>query len=114
MRTALVIAIALVAGCTTRYVEFSGACITQQWMLTSFVLRTREICELPAPEEDEESLGDKDAISPYPDFFDRRNKADTAAPDLLESQRFDKTLDEAEEEEEEEEAVKEAEAAEQE
>ena len=81
---ALLVMTGLLAGCVTRYNEFTGSCITQEWALGNLVLRTRQICELPPPGMGDEQLIDKEPVSPYPDFLDRDNKADSRHPDLLE------------------------------
>ena len=84
-------ALLLVVSCTTRYITYEGKCITQQWLLSSFILRQREICELPIPDvsSGDTPLIDKKPVSPFPDFFDYGNPADTFDPNLLESQIYD-------------------------
>ena len=79
----LAVVLIILSACATKYHEVTGTCIVQEWQLLSLVLRTRQICELPTPEAGEE-LSEKEPISPYPDFIDSRNKADTMEPELLE------------------------------
>ena len=85
MRWALGLLIVL-AGCTTRYVEFKGACVLQQWQFATVTMRARMLCDLPPPTALEGPLRERDAMetNPFPDLFDLKNDADSPATDLLE------------------------------
>ena len=76
----------LLAACTTTFIEFKGECVLQSWNLANFTMRRRMICDFPPPTMLEQPLRDREPmdINPFPDLLDRRNKADTLHPNLLE------------------------------
>ena len=76
----------ILPGCTTTFVEFKGECVMQEWQLVGYPVRTRQICDLPPPDDDEVQVRDREPmdVNPYPDLFDFKNDADTIDPNLLE------------------------------
>jgi hypothetical protein len=79
--------------CTTSYMEFQGECVTQEWALSSIMLRRRQICDLPAPnmvykDQGETAVSDREAmnVNPFPDLVEG-NPADSMDKNLLEKRR---------------------------
>lgn len=80
------LALPLLTGCTTHFIEFKGECVIQQWRLAAVTLRGRLLCDLPPPTMEEVQVRDREAmdVNPFPDLFDFDNNADTIDPNLLE------------------------------
>ena len=78
----------ILGGCSTSFLELKGECVIQQWRLIGYTMRNRMICDLPPPAMYETQVRDRDQmnVNPYPNLWDFDNKADTAAPNLLEEQ----------------------------
>lgn len=62
----------------------------QTWAFVGQTMRQRLLCDLPPPDVagGEEELREREAmgINPFPDLFDRDNKADTFDSNLLEKE----------------------------
>ena len=77
--------VGLLSSCVTKFTEFRGECVLQEWKLANITLRYRQICDLPPPDMNETQVRDREAmdVNPFPDLLER-NDADSTDPNLLE------------------------------